>query len=73
MPRATHRIAGTGWLSGAVRICKWMADGRRHIAEFCFSGDCFGLPASGSGGYGGGDRGCRGHALPAACRRPPDR
>jgi hypothetical protein len=24
-----------------------MADGRRHIAEFCFSGDCFGLPASG--------------------------
>ena len=34
-------------VSGAVRICKWMADGRRHIAEFCFAGDCFGLPASG--------------------------
>jgi CRP/FNR family nitrogen fixation transcriptional regulator len=32
-------------VSGAVRICKWMADGRRHIAEFCFAGDCFGLPA----------------------------
>jgi CRP/FNR family nitrogen fixation transcriptional regulator len=35
-------------VSGTVRICKWMADGRRHIAEFCFSGDCFGLPASGT-------------------------
>lgn len=34
-------------ISGAVRICKWMADGRRHISEFCFVGDCFGLPASG--------------------------
>jgi CRP/FNR family transcriptional regulator, nitrogen fixation regulation protein len=36
-----------GVLSGAVRICKLLADGRRHIAEFCFAGDCFGLPASG--------------------------
>ena len=35
-------------VSGTVRICKWMADGRRHIAEFCFAGDCFGLPASGT-------------------------
>ena len=34
-------------VSGTVRICKWLADGRRHIAEFCFAGDCFGLPASG--------------------------
>ena len=34
-------------ISGTVRICKWMADGRRHIVEFCFAGDCFGLPASG--------------------------
>ena len=34
-------------VSGVVRICKWMGDGRRHIAEFCFAGDCFGLPASG--------------------------
>ncbi len=30
-------------VSGTVRICKLMVDGRRHIAEFCFSGDCFGL------------------------------
>lgn len=30
-------------VSGTVRICKLFADGRRHIAEFCFSGDCFGL------------------------------
>jgi CRP/FNR family transcriptional regulator, nitrogen fixation regulation protein len=34
-------------ISGTVRICKLLADGRRHIAEFCFPGDCFGLPASG--------------------------
>ena len=34
-------------ISGAVRICKLLADGRRHIAEFCFPGDWFGLPASG--------------------------
>jgi CRP-like cAMP-binding protein len=34
-------------LSGTVRICKLLADGRRHIAEFCFAGDCFGLPTSG--------------------------
>jgi len=33
-------------ISGTVRICKLLADGRRHIAEFCFPGDCFGLPAS---------------------------
>jgi len=30
-------------VSGAVRVCKLLADGRRHIAAFCFSGDCFGL------------------------------
>ena len=30
-------------VSGAVRVCRLMADGRRHIAEFCFAGDCFGL------------------------------
>jgi CRP/FNR family nitrogen fixation transcriptional regulator len=30
-------------ISGAVRICKLLADGRRHIAEFCFAGDCFGV------------------------------
>jgi CRP/FNR family nitrogen fixation transcriptional regulator len=30
-------------ISGAVRLCKLLADGRRHIAEFFFGGDCFGL------------------------------
>ncbi|HWB49507.1 MAG TPA: helix-turn-helix domain-containing protein [Stellaceae bacterium] len=30
-------------ISGTVRICKLMADGRRHIAEFFHAGDCFGL------------------------------
>lgn len=30
-------------VSGTVRICKLLADGRRHIAAFCFSGDCFGI------------------------------
>jgi len=30
-------------VSGTVRVCKLLADGRRHIAEFCFSGDCFSL------------------------------
>ena len=30
-------------VSGAVRITKQLADGRRHIAEFFFAGDCFGF------------------------------
>jgi CRP/FNR family nitrogen fixation transcriptional regulator len=30
-------------VAGTVRISKLLADGRRHIAEFCFSGDCFGF------------------------------
>ena len=30
-------------VAGTVRICKLLADGRRHIAEFCFGGDCFGI------------------------------
>jgi CRP/FNR family nitrogen fixation transcriptional regulator len=30
-------------VSGTVRICKLMADGRRHIAEFFYAGDSFGL------------------------------
>jgi CRP/FNR family transcriptional regulator, nitrogen fixation regulation protein len=30
-------------VSGTVRVRKLLADGRRHIAEFCFSGDCFGI------------------------------
>jgi CRP/FNR family nitrogen fixation transcriptional regulator len=33
-------------ISGAVRICKLLADGRRYIGEFCFSGDCFGLDSA---------------------------
>ncbi|MBV8736685.1 MAG: cyclic nucleotide-binding domain-containing protein [Alphaproteobacteria bacterium] len=35
-------------VSGTVRICKLLADGRRHIAEVCFSGDCFDLDSTGS-------------------------
>jgi CRP/FNR family transcriptional regulator, nitrogen fixation regulation protein len=34
-------------VSGTVRICKLLADGRRYIAEFCFAGDCFGLDNTG--------------------------
>lgn len=34
-------------VSGTVRICKLMADGRRHIAEFFYAGDCFGLDGAG--------------------------
>jgi CRP/FNR family nitrogen fixation transcriptional regulator len=30
-------------VSGTVRVCKLLADGRRHIGEFCFSGDYFGI------------------------------
>jgi CRP/FNR family nitrogen fixation transcriptional regulator len=30
-------------VSGTVRICKLLVAGRRHIAEFCYPGDCFGL------------------------------
>jgi len=30
-------------VAGAVRITKLRSDGRRHIAEFCFTGDAFGL------------------------------
>ena len=33
-------------VSGTVRVCKLLADGRRHVAEFCFSGDCFGVDGS---------------------------
>ena len=34
-------------VSGTVRVCKLLADGRRHIGEFCFSGDCFGIDSGG--------------------------
>jgi CRP-like cAMP-binding protein len=30
-------------IAGTVRITKLRSDGRRHITEFCFSGDAFGL------------------------------
>ena len=38
-------------VSGTVRVCKLLADGRRHIAEFCLSGDCFGVDRGGEHGY----------------------
>jgi CRP-like cAMP-binding protein len=34
-------------VSGTVRVCKLLADGRRHITEFCFSRDCFGFDSTG--------------------------
>jgi CRP/FNR family nitrogen fixation transcriptional regulator len=33
-------------VSGTVRVCRLLADGRRHVAEFCFSGDFFGLDST---------------------------
>jgi CRP/FNR family nitrogen fixation transcriptional regulator len=38
-------------VSGTVRISKLRADGRRHIAEFCFSGDAFGLDSATERGF----------------------
>ena len=38
-------------ISGTVRVCKLLADGRRHIAEFCFGGDWFGIDNSGERPY----------------------
>ena len=34
-----------------MRVCKFLADGRRHIAEFCFAGDSFGFEGSGLRGF----------------------
>jgi CRP/FNR family transcriptional regulator, nitrogen fixation regulation protein len=34
-------------VSGTVRLCKLMPDGRRHIAEFFHTGDYFGLDGAG--------------------------
>lgn len=34
-------------ISGTARICKLLPDGRRHIAEFRFAGDYFGLDSGG--------------------------
>src|SRR5271154_7144165 len=38
-------------VSGTVRISKLLADGRRHIAEFCFGGECFGLDTASERGF----------------------
>ncbi len=38
-------------VSGTVRVSKLLADGRRHIAEFCFAGDCFGLDTASQRGF----------------------
>jgi CRP/FNR family transcriptional regulator, nitrogen fixation regulation protein len=38
-------------VSGTVRITKLRSDGRRHIAEFCFSGDAFGLDGAAERGF----------------------
>jgi CRP/FNR family transcriptional regulator, nitrogen fixation regulation protein len=38
-------------VSGTVRVHKLLADGRRHIAEFCFGGDCFGVDGPGKRSY----------------------
>src|SRR5262249_10772162 len=35
-------------IRGTGRVCQLLAGGRRPIADFCFRGDCFGLPTSGS-------------------------
>jgi len=35
-----------GVISGTVRITNLLQDGRRHIAEFCFSDDGFGLEST---------------------------
>lgn len=33
-------------ISGTVRLSKLRTDGRRHISEFCFSGDGFGIESA---------------------------
>jgi CRP/FNR family nitrogen fixation transcriptional regulator len=38
-------------LSGTVRIAKLLADGRRHVAEFCFAGDSFGFEIAAERGF----------------------
>jgi CRP/FNR family nitrogen fixation transcriptional regulator len=38
-------------ISGTVRITKLRSDGRRHVAEFCFSGDAFGLDSAAERGF----------------------
>ena len=38
-------------ISGTVCITKLLSDGHRHIAEFCFSGDAFGLDSAAERGF----------------------
>jgi CRP/FNR family nitrogen fixation transcriptional regulator len=38
-------------LSGTVRVCKFLADGRRHIVEFYSPGDSFGLDSGDERGF----------------------
>ncbi|HEV2302676.1 MAG TPA: helix-turn-helix domain-containing protein [Stellaceae bacterium] len=38
-------------LSGTVRVCKFLADGRRHIVEFYSAGDSFGLQSGAERGF----------------------
>lgn len=38
-------------ISGTVRLCKFLADGRRHIAEFCLAGDSFGFEGASEHGF----------------------
>jgi CRP-like cAMP-binding protein len=38
-------------ISGTIRISKLLADGRRHIAEFCFAGDAFGFDSTEERGF----------------------
>jgi len=42
-PEGGHADCWYKVVSGTVRICKLLADGRRHVAEFYFAGDCFGI------------------------------
>ncbi|HUC11555.1 MAG TPA: helix-turn-helix domain-containing protein [Stellaceae bacterium] len=45
---------GAAWfkvVSGIVRISKLLADGRRHVAEFCFAGDSFGFERAAERGF----------------------
>jgi CRP/FNR family nitrogen fixation transcriptional regulator len=38
-------------ISGTVRLSTLLADGRRHIGNFCFEGDCFGFDLGGTRGF----------------------
>jgi len=45
---------GAAWfkvVAGIVGISKLLADGRRHVAEFCFAGDSFGFEHAAERGF----------------------